>query len=832
VKTKDTVLTSKGITPHAMRVGFPAFRAALSVLILLSAWPLVGRENPPRLEQPFDAGWLFHRGDSPGAEAATFDDAGWRVLDLPHDWSIEDLPAEVPGRIGPFSPDSPGGVSTGYVLGGTGWYRKHFALGTADAGRLVSVLFDGVYMDADVWLNGQHLGNHPYGYTPFAFDLTPHLRPAGETNVLAVRVRNLGKNSRWYSGSGIYRHVRLTVTGPLRVPLWGMTVTTPQVAKDRATVKVVTTVKNSSGHEAAISLRTRLLGPNGKAAKFAEAQARISAGGQLDMPQSLEVRSPALWSPDKPQLYRAEVEVVANSQVVDRTGTTFGIRDIRFSAEHGFTINGEPLLLKGGCVHHDNGPLGAAAIDRAEERRVELMKASGFNAIRTSHNPPSAAFLDACDRLGVLVIDEAFDCWEQGKNPEDYHRFFKDWWERDLAAMVLRDRNHPSVILWSIGNEIPERADPSGLDITRRLSDAVKRLDATRPVTEAICEFWDHPGRAWSNTAPAFALLDVGGYNYMDKQYRPDHVAFPGRIMAGTESYPIAAWTMWRAVEQCPWVVGDFVWTGFDYLGESGIGHSRLDDEPGDFGRKWPWFNAFCGDLDLCGFKKPQSCYRDVLWGRSPLEILVHSPIPPGRTESISGWGWPDELPGWTWPGQEGKPLQVAVYSSCEAVRLELNGKEIATRTLSADSKLTARFEVPYAPGELRAIGLRGGKEVASQKLRTTGRPQRLRLIADRSPIQADRNDLCYVTVEVTDAAGILVPTAALQVRFNVSGAGELAAVGSGNPRKPESFQAPTRTTFQGRCLAILRPKGGPGIIQLRAEGDGLNSATASIRVK
>ena len=388
------------------------------------------------------------------------------------------------------------------------------------------------------------------------------------------------------------------------------------------------------------------------------------------------------------------------------------------------------------------------------------------------------------------------------------------------------------MILWSIGNEIPERADPSGLDITRRLSDAVKRLDPTRPVTEAICDFWDHPGRAWSNTAPAFALLDVGGYNYMDKQYRPDHVEFPGRIMAGTESYPIAAWTMWQAVEQCPWVIGDFVWTGFDYLGESGIGHFRLDNEPGDFGRKWPWFNAFCGDLDLCGFKKPQSRYRDVLWGRSPLEILVHMPIPLGRTEKISDWGWPDELPGWTWPGEEGKALQVAVYSSCEAVRLELNGKEVATRTLDADSKLTARFEVPYAPGELRAIGLRGGKEVASQKLRTAGPPKRLRLIADRSRIHADRNDLCYVTVEVTDAAGVLVPTAALPVRFSVSGAGELAAVGSGNPREPESFQAPARTTFQGRCLAILRPKGNAGALQLRAQADGLNAATVNIRVE
>jgi len=952
--------------------------ATLTALFLLVVWPSLASQTPPRLEQSFDADWLFHRGEAPGAENATFNDRTWRALDLPHDWSIEDLPSatnseptlavtrgvwrfargdnaewKIPGfddsgwqnvhlpaywndhsgytnencfgwyrrsvnvpkamrghdfllsvgvvddadetffngervggiggmppnfdgsqqpwtkpriyrvpasivrdggnvvavrvynsrakgglcaeafaPIGPFSPDSPGGASTGYVLGGTGWYRKHFILSSAEAGRLVSILFDGVYMDADVWLNGQHLGNHPYGYTAFAFDLTPHLRPLGQANVLAVRVRNLGRNSRWYSGSGIYRHVRLTVTGPVRVPLWGVTVTTPQVARDRATVKVLTSVANSLDDEVTVSLRTRLLTSNGKTVASGEAQARVPAGGQTEIPQTFEIRSPALWSPDTPQLYRAQVEVFAKSVAVDRTETTFGIREVRFSAENGFILNGEPLLLKGGCMHHDHGPLGSAAIDRAEERRVELMKASGFNAIRTSHNPPSTAFLDACDRLGILVMDEAFDCWEQGKNPDDYHRFFKDWWQRDLDAMVLRDRNHPSVILWSIGNEIPERADPSGLETTRRLIDEAKRLDPTRLVTEAICSFWDHAGRNWSNTAPAFALLEVGGYNYMDVRYRPDHSEFPQRIMIGTESYPIAAWRMWQAVEQCPWVVGDFVWTAFDYLGESGIGHSRLDDEPGGFGRSWPWFNAFCGDIDICGFKKPQSLYRDVLWRRSPLEILVHTPIPPGRTEKLSDWGWPDELPSWTWPGQEGKPMRVAVYTRCEAVRLELNGKEIATQLLGPDSKLTARFEVPYTAGELRAIGLTGGKKVASLALRTAGPATRLRLIADRPRIRADRNDLCYVTVEVTDAAGNLVPTAALPVRFAVEGAGELAAVGSGNPKLPESFRQPHRTTDQGRCLAILRPRGNPGVIRLRAETEGLKPATLRIRTR
>ncbi len=398
--------------------------------------------------------------------------------------------------------------------------------------------------------------------------------------------------------------------------------------------------------------------------------------------------------------------------------------------------------------------------------------------------------------------------------------------------MVQRDRNHPSVILWSIGNEIPERADPEGIAIAHRLYDIVKREDPTRPVTEAICSFWDHPGRAWSNTAPAFTVLDVGGYNYMDGQYRPDHAEFPKRIMVGTESYPRRFGTMWQAVEECPWVVGDFVWTAFDYLGESGIGHSRPDNEPGSFGRSWPWFDSFCGDLDLCGFRKPQSFYRDVVWARSPLEIMVHTPLPPGRTEKVSDWGWPDELPSWTWPGAEGQPLTVTVYTRCDKVRLELNGKVVGTKSLDANANFTARFEVPYEPRTLRVVGFKQGKQVAAKTLHTAGPPTRLKLIADRAKIHSERSDLCYVTAEVTDASGDLVPTAAVPVHFKISGEGGLAAVGSGNPRLPESFQQPARTTYQGRCLVILRPNGRAGVMQLEAEATGLKPAKLRVRTE
>ena len=508
-------------------------------------------------------------------------------------------------RIGPFEPNtSQGGAATGHVLGGTGWYRRHFRLSPADAGKTVSVRFDGVYMDADVWLNGQHLGNHPYGYTSFAYNLTPQLRPAGEENVLSVRVRNEGKNSRWYSGSGIYRHVWLTVTDPLRVGLWGIGVTTPRVSREVASVTVTTTVENGRGTEAEFTLRTRLIAPNGKVAKSIETPARVAAGGTNLIEQTLEVTSPRLWDLRTPALYRAEVEIVAGGRIVDRTETSFGVRRVEINAVNGFRLNGEVMKLRGGCVHHDNGPLGSAAINRAEERRVELLKANGFNAIRTSHNPPSPAFLDACDRLGVLVIDEAFDQWEIEKNPEDYHRFFKEWCDRDLTSMIRRDRNHPSVVMWSIGNEIHERF--SRPDLAQHLRQTVLSLNPTRPITAAICDTWDWPGQDWDKISdPAFEYLDIGGYNYLPQKYDSDHARNPKRVMVCTESFPSDVFNGWTKVETHPYVIGDFVWTAINYLGESGIGHTVLDNEKNGQLMPWPWFNAFCGDLDLCGFKKP-----------------------------------------------------------------------------------------------------------------------------------------------------------------------------------------------------------------------------------
>ncbi len=938
----------------------------------LTAGPVIDARD-----RPFDSDWRFLRADAPGAEVPGFDDAGWRALDLPHDWSIEDLPPlpesrapecaipagkwrfqkgddaawrarefddggwsvvsvpeawerypgnadangygwfrrriEIPPeckgrdfdlllgriddadeawlngvriggtgsfppafrsawgearryrvpaslvrgdgtdllavrvydgsgnggiyeigaktiRVGPFDPGlSQGGAYTGHMVGGTGWYRKHFALNSGDEGKRVVVRFDGVYMNSDVWINGHHAGNHPYGYTPFEFDLTPHLKPAGQPNVLAVRVRNEGKNSRWYSGSGIYRHCWLTVTEPVHVPSSGLFVTTPEVSSDRALVKITSEVRNDSGAEAALEVRTRIVDPKGKRVGETVSPARAAAKATSVVAQSVELRSPQLWSLEDPALYRVEVEIVAAERTLDRTATRFGIRKIEVDAENGFRLNGRSLKLKGGCVHHDNGPLGAAAIDRAEERRVELLKASGFNAIRTSHNPPSPAFLEACDRLGVLLIDEAFDCWTVGKNGQDYSAYFKDWAGRDIAAMVRRDRNHPSIVMWSIGNEIPDQF--RGEETAQMLREAVLLHDKTRFITQAICPDWGEVIRNWDTRSDiAFRHLDVGGYNYLPEKYESDHARNPQRVMVGTESYPRGLYDYWSLVEKHPYVIGDFVWTAMDYFGESGVGQAVPNTEPESFVRPWPWYNAWCGDIDVCGFKKPQSYYRDIVWRRSPVEMAVRVPMPAGVWERVSGWGWPSEVRSWNWAGHEGRQMQVVVYSRADHVRLELNGKTFGEKPVSGDAKLTVTFDVPYAPGELRAIGLVDGKPVGEVAFHTTGAPVALRLTADRAKIRADRNDLSYVTVEVVDTDGRVVPDAQVPVRFSVSGEGELAATGTTAPDDVASFRAPLRKTFQGRCLVVLRPLGAPGEITLRAEADGLAGATLAIR--
>ena len=688
-------------------------------------------------------------------------------------------------------------------------------------------------MNSEVWINGHRLGEHPHGYTSFEFDLTPYLNPPGEENVLAVRVRNEGRNSRWYSGSGIYRHTWLTITEPIYVPAWGTFVTTPEIAKDKALVKVAVDVCNSTSLQKQTLIQTRVKDAQGNLIGKSEGEMHLTPKETRSMERYVEVPSPKLWSSDSPYLYSAEVEIIVEGKSTDTVSTPFGIRKIEVDAQRGFRLNGETIKLKGGCIHHDNGPLGSVAIDRAEERRIELMKANGFNAVRTSHNPPSSVMLDACDRLGMLVIDEAFDQWRESKEncQQDYHRFFQEWHQRDISSMVLRDRNHPSVVLWSIGNEIPEQYRDK--ETAKSLRATVFSLDSTRFITQAISAGEGEVMSDWNKRSDsAFAYLDVAGYNYLPDKYESDHARHPERVMQCTESFPKDLYVYWSHVEKRPYVIGDFVWTAFDYLGEAGLAHCIPSNEKDSFFKSWPWFNAWSGDLDICGFKKPQSFYRDVVWQRSPIEMFVHSPLSPGVTEGISWWGWPNELQSWNWAGQEGKAMQVSVYSRCESVRLELNGKIVGEKTIAPDAKLTVRFDVPYAPGELIALGLKDGKVVAKTMLKTAGASKKLKLTADRTKIRADRNDLSYVSVEVVDAAGQRVPNAEATVHFSVSGAGELAAQGNGCPNVPASFKTPVRKTFEGRCLAILRPTGAPGDITLRAEAEGLEPDSVTVQAR
>ncbi|MCF8336240.1 MAG: glycoside hydrolase family 2 protein, partial [Bacteroidales bacterium] len=744
------------------------FLIAIGLMLFQNCTESSKEQIVEKRQRLFNAEWKFIRDSVSGAEQPEYDDSEWRTLDLPHDWSIEDLPGEDgPDQIGPFSKKSPGnGNSTGHVIGGTGWYRKSFTLDKADEGKTAVLKFDGVYMESEVWVNGQKAGIHKNGYTPFWFDITSLLNEAGESNVIAVKVDNIGRNSRWYSGSGIYRNVHLILTQPVHVGVWGVNITTPEVSSNSAVVDVEVTAQNEKKKEVHGQITINIKDKNGKPAGTVTDDIELQPKSDNTIKKQINVQNPFLWSVESPNLYRAEIIIRENNKISDVYNQTFGIRSIEFSADKGFLLNGEPVLLKGGCIHHDNGLLGSAAIERAEERKVKILKANGYNAVRAAHNPHSKAFYDACDSLGMLVIGEFTDMWETYKTPQDYSRFFKEWWNKDLTNFILRDRNHPSIIMWSIGNEIYEQADSTRLRIAKQLTKRVRELDNTRAVTQAITGFFYPEG--WESTAPEFELLDVCGYNYNWKQMEKDHEKYPERIMYSSESYTKQAYDYWKVVEKYPYVIGDFIWTAWDYLGEVSIGQSeyvpeeqrdKMSDQIENFSdlqlpegvnifdlqakrpSNWPYYLANCGDIDITGEKNPQMLYRDVLWDNSSLEINVHEPIPEGLVEFGTNWAWPREWPHWNWQGNEGKPLQVRVFTKAPHVRLELNGEEVGEEHLSMNDKYIAVFEVPYQPGELKAIAIENGEEIASKVLKTTGEPAAIRLKADRSTIRADRND-------------------------------------------------------------------------------------------
>ena len=777
----------------------------------------------------FDAGWRFHRGGAQRAEQPDFDDGGWRRVDLPHDWSIEDLP----GRHTPFDRDAPGQVSTGFTIGGTGWYRKAFSVPAADKGRRFVVRFDGVYMNAEVWINGTSLGRHPYGYTSFWYDITDQLKIPGP-NVLAVKVRNEGETSRWYSGSGIYRHVWLETTDPIHVAEWGTAVSTADVSSASARVTVTTRVRNQSARAAVVTLLTRVAAPDGRDAGSASTEQTIAANGEAAIVQSITVANPALWSTDAPRLYTLVSQVsTPGGGRVDQTQSAFGIRSATFDVANGFRLNGRAMKLQGGCVHQDNGPLGARAYDRAEERRVELLKASGFNAIRCAHNPPSPAFLDACDRLGMLVIDEAFDMWSEGKNPDDYGLYFEKNWRADLDAMIARDRNHPSVVAWSIGNEIPGMDDPATVQTAKTLADYVRKSDASRPVLAAV-----------NNLNPkkdAFmSALDVAGYNYgtngaggrRESIFTTDHARVPSRIMVQTESYALDAFQSWMDVRDHPWLVGDFVWTAFDYLGEASIGWRGYWQEQSFY----PWTLAFTGDIDIAGWKRPQSYYRDALWKPNQISLFVTPPVPSfppnPKREAWSRWHWFDTVADWNWHGYEGRPLTVSVYSSFEEAELFLNGKSLGRKKTDRSTEFKAAWEVPYAAGELRAVGYNGGRAAGTATLSTATAVSQVALSPDRSRIKADGEDLSYVTIELKDAAGVRHPKADNLLHFGIDGPGVIAGVANANPMSVESYSRPERKAWRGRALVVIRAGTRGGDVHLRVTSPGLPPAQTTIQVR
>lgn len=827
----------------------------------------------------FDEGWRFLKDSLVSAESPDFNDSNWRILNVPHDWSIEDLPNQIADSIvGPFDKSSVDRMSSGYLVGGTGWYRKSFTINEADKDKIAYLQFDGIYMNTDLWLNGKHLGFHPYGYTPFYYNITPFLNPAGQTNVVAVRVKNEGQNSRWYSGSGIYRHVWFTLVNPVHIDVaGGLYITTPTISEKSADVKISVTTVNSGSDTKDVVLLAEIFDSTGKKAGSIKSNATLPAGQTNEIVQNIAVKNPKLWSIENPNLYTAKVSVLDDDKVIDFSTTTFGIRDIKISAQEGLTLNGVPVDMIGGCYHHDNGPLGAASIDRAEERRIEILKKAGFNAIRTSHNPPSPATLDACDKLGMLVLNEIFDAWETPKKPKDYNVSFREWWQRDVESWVKRDRNHPSVIIWSIGNEIRETFDTNGLRIARNLTEEIRRHDNSRFVTECFNDFaWmrGQPSR-WDSIPEHMALFDLIGYNYAYKRYESDHEKYPNRVMVGSETNPPLALENYEMVKKHPYVIGYFVWTATDNIGEAGVGMPQLRDiEPaapatttsgapgqqviqagnlpqgmqatgpgnrragppeGGFFRRdtWPVYTNYQGDIDLIGNRKGPSFYQHVVWGKSKVEMFVHRPIPEGKREAVSNWGFPDELKSWNWEGFEGKKFQVHVYTRSQVVKLELNGKTVGEQKVDLGKSITATFEVPYEAGTLVARCFDDGKETASQTLKTTGKPAAIRLVADRKKINADHNDLSYIMIEIVDADGNIVPDADnTVVNFEVSGNGKLAGVGSGDPRDMSSFQQPRKKTYQGICLAIIQPETTPGKIKVKATAEGLKGASVVIKTR
>ncbi len=784
----------------------------------------------------FNDGWRFFKGEAEGAEQPGFADSSWREIQLPHDWAIE----------GPFDRKYNPHCG-GLPFYGVAWYRKTFALPENSKGRYFSIEFDGAMANSRVWLNGKELGGRPYGYIGFSFDLTPDLRFGGQENVLAVRLAPEDQSSRWYPGAGIYRNVWLGVTGPVHVARWGTYITTPEVSVGKATVAIRTDIQNRNSQPARVTLETMIVDAGGKTVSSFATDQIVPPGARQSAEQKIYVHDPQRWDIDRPYLYKALSVLRDGKRVLDRYETPFGIRTIEFDVQKGFLLNGRHLKLQGVCNHHDLGALGAAVNRRATERQLQIMKSMGVNAIRTSHNPPSPELLEFCDKLGLLVMDEAFDMWGMPKVRNGHGKYFAEWGETDLRDMIRRDRNHPSIVLYSIGNEIREQGSPDGWKVAKRLTEICHEEDRTRPVTAG---FNNSAGAIKNGLADQ---VDIPGFNYKPLEYQQILKDHPKWIIVGAEtascvssrgvyhlpiekyqkhpslqltSYDIISppWAYlpdaeFDAQEKNPTVLGEFVWTGFDYLGEptpyfQGRGGSSEND--------WPARSSYFGIVDLAGFPKDRYYLYKSVWTSEP---MVHV------------------LPHWNWAGREGQKIPVMVYTNSDEAELFLNGKSLGRKkhwsepvelpvgpNISKDGKFSSKYrlmwEVPYEPGALRAVAYKSGKQVAADEVRTAGTPARIALIPDRTRLQADGEDLCFVTVRIEDKDGNFCPLADNLVRFKVTGAGRVAAVDNGNAATVEPFQADYRKAFNGLCLLIVRTqRGQPGSIRIAAASDGLRPA-------
>ena len=810
--------------------------AALGALLLVGR---PGLAQAPRERQLFDNGWRFHLGDVAQAQAPSFVDAGWREVDLPHDWSIE----------GPYSPKNASG--TAFLPGGIGWYRKTFRLPAAMRGRKVSIRFDGVYRDSTVWINGVRLGSRPYGYSTFEYDLTPHLRFGETSNLLAVRVdRSVVADSRWYPGSGIYRHVWLNVAGPVHIAPWGTYVTTPVAREEEALASIETRVMNESPGEVRASVVTSILDERSGEVASASAEEPIAPGKDRTFAQQVAIPRPSLWSPEQPHLYTVVSRVYLGGKLADELRTPFGIRSFYFSPDRGLFVNGQAVKMRGVCIHHDLGALGAAFFEEALERRLKRLKEIGVNAIRCSHNPMAPEFYDLCDRLGFLVMDEAFDEWIGGKRKwaegwnngavarRGYHEAFEEWGIRDAQDMVLRDRNHPSVVMWSIGNEIDYPTDPfvhprgrrddsippdaGGVPqtlsanlmpaIARQLIAAVKRFDTTRPVTMALADI------DASNATGVANMLDVVGYNYLEQDYERDHRAYPTRVIYGSENggSPDA----WRAVTLNDYVGGQFLWTGVDYLGEAG---------------RYPSHGSSAGLLDIQGFRKRGSYFRQALWSDRPMVYaaawgagadesrMAEWPKNLGRTPAVERWGWTND---------PRRNIPVEIYTNCDSVELVLNGRSLGEKQIRDRLLPALVWAVPNEAGAVDIVGKRAGAAAARFQLKTLGQPERIELSPDLTTLKTEGRQVSTIEAQVVDRNGSPVPDAAQTVSFEVAGVGRLVAVGNADLTDGTPVTASQVKLYQGRAVAVVRSGAGSGKIAVRATAPGLKAGEAVVAVE